>query len=161
LVPVRRAEACSFLDPICWVDSAIGFIQNLLEDVIDLVTDIITFDPAGIFDDINDILETTVCAGATPLDILGGDVAEAIFDSCQPGQPIEPEVQAQLEAYFRSSFATVTIHKECDFTDRNAITFGENIYFKKVDSNGNGYHPLCPFATPSCACQAGMDDVGF
>jgi len=151
LAPLPQAQACLFLNPICWVEKALDTLKDILGGVAELVSDIIELDPGEFFEDLADIAEDVlICdAGAetTLLELLGGNVAQELFDNCSSSQSIEAEVLAKLETYMRSSFDSVRIHTDCDFPlAREAITFGEHIYF----APGN-YHPLWDPSKGNCA----------
>jgi hypothetical protein len=150
VAPLPQAQACLFLNPICWVEKALDTLKDILGGVAELVSDIIELDPGEFFEDLADIAEDVlICdAGAetTLVELLGGNVAQELFDNCSSSQGIEPEVLAKLQTYMRSSFESVRIHTNCDFPlDREAITFGEHIYF----APGN-YHPLWDPAKGDC-----------
>jgi hypothetical protein len=102
---------CSLLDPLCW-----------LEDVICLI-------------------------GGRGSELVSKFV-EVDFDECAMApQRIEAAILAQLRLYFmQTSFDSVWIHRDCNLDgdvvpgSRDAITFGEHIYF------GPGqYHPFDPW----------------
>jgi len=145
LGPGKPAEACSVFNPICWVEEAVDFLEDVLEEIADIVVDVLTLDLEGLFDDIGDVFENVLCGGATLFSLAGGDIAEDMFDDCSASQLIEPEALAKLAQYFRSDFSEVRIHTDCngDFEGRGAITFGEHIYFK-----AGKYDPLCSSASP-------------
>ena len=134
------AAACSLLNPLCWIEEGVDFLTDLMEDVASLTGNVLTLDPEGAFNDLVDIGQNLVCA-TTPmivLDLIGADVAEALYNnSCADPHGIDPVTLDRLRPYFMSSFASVVIHKDCDFENRGAITFGEHIYFPH-----GGYHPL-------------------
>ena len=166
LYAARPAQACAFYNPLCWVEEAVDAIRDFLKGITMLVTDIVTLDPGEFFEDLAEIAEDTiVCDGAGVPQVsfaefvvlqVGAEVAETLFDDCKDSEPIEPEVLAELALYFRSDFSSVRIHKNCDFAiARNAITFGENIYFKPT-----AYTPTCQDSN-GCQCRDGFDTEMF
>jgi len=166
LYAARPAQACAFYNPLCWVEEALDVIKDLVVGVGMLVVDVVTLDPGEFFDDLVDISEDFIlCDGAGVPQVsfaeflvlqVGAEVAETLFDDCQASEPIEPEVLAKLETYFRSDLSSVRIHRDCDFElGRTAITFGENIYFKP-----GAYDPTCN-DPQSCSCRDGFDTEMF
>ena len=125
------AAACSWYNPVCWVEEGVDFFKDLVVDLGDLVQDIITLDPQGAFGDLADICENLVCAKArlTLVNLIGADVAESLYNNnCDAPHGIALDALAKLRPYFNSSLESVDIHENCDFSNRNAITFGEHIY---------------------------------
>jgi hypothetical protein len=123
----------------------VEYFSDLVVDLGELTWDVITLDPEGAFNDLVDIGENLVCGGITVLDLIGGNIAESLYNnSCAAPHGIAPEVLDKLRPYFHSDFTSVVIHEACDFTNRGAITFGEHIYFPRPDptTGAGGYHPL-------------------
>jgi hypothetical protein len=158
----RPAAACSVFNPICWVEGVVDFFQDYLREALELVIDVITLNPEDAFDDLQDIAEEVVCDTFTFEEMVGGNVAEELFNNCASSHPIEDAVKAKLERYFRSSFDSVRIHENCDQPlPRGAITFGEHIYFPPVNRlHKAGYYPLCS-TSDCCRCRDGIDVEGF
>jgi hypothetical protein len=133
----------------------------LAQGVGELVKDAARFRPLEFFRDLGEIIERIFC-GVRLLNLIGADVAEDLFNSCLGGQgPIEKDVIEQLKLYFPNvPFDSVVIHAGCDFSlDRDAITFGEHIYFSRT--RGVGYHPQCGLNDPPAFCRNGMFIPGF
>jgi Domain of unknown function (DUF4157) len=99
----------------------------------------------GAYHDLIDIGENYFCFNITLLDFIGAGVAENLYNnSCAAPHTIAPEVLEKLRPYFKSSFTSAVIHEDCNFSNRNAITFGEHIYFGRPNpANGvRGYRPM-------------------
>jgi hypothetical protein len=127
----------------------VDHFTDLVEDLGDLTWDVLTLDPEGVFNDLVDIVENLVCAAGsgtvTVLNLIGADIAESLYnDNCADPHPIAPEVLDKLRPYFQSEFTSVVIHEDCDFSNRNAITFGEHIYFGRPNpaKGVRGYRPM-------------------
>jgi hypothetical protein len=139
------------LNPVTWYEEAVDYFSDNVKGVLQLTWDVITLDPEDAWEDIKDIASNQVCFGR--LTVLGLAISaglEADFDECDfPPQAIEPDILAKLSLYFNSDFNSVRIHKGCNLDadlvpgneapNRNAITFGEQIYFKP-----DKYHPRDP-----------------
>ena len=130
--PGRPAARCRLppFNPLCWIEEGVDFFTDLVEDVASLAWNVFTLDPEGAYHDLIDIVENEVCFDIKLLDVIGAGVAEDLYNnSCAAPHPIAPEVLEKLRPYFKSSFTSVVIHEDCNFSNRNAITFGEHIYF--------------------------------
>ena len=145
----QPAAACSFYNPICWIEEGKDYFEDLAEDVADLAWDLLTLDPKEAWEDFKDIANNAVCGPLTPLSLAVSNGVKADFSECaSPHHPIAPPILAQLSLYFESSFDSVRIHEDCTLDgdivpgSRDAITFGEHIYFAR-----GAYHP--------------QDDAGF
>jgi hypothetical protein len=132
------------------VESAVAEIQDYLRHLISIAESVVTLDPEGVYDDVGELLrDKALCGGRELLAIAGGNIAEDMFNDCTDSHPLEDVVVEQLGYYFRSTFLgspveNVRIHEGCDFTGRNAITFGNDIYFRiRPDDGRSAYRPLC------------------
>jgi hypothetical protein len=142
------AAACSWWNPLCYLEEAGDYLWDTAQDVLELAWDTITLNPEEFFEDFTDIAYNNVCLFFTPLSLTVSAGIREDFDECASQHPIEPDILAKLSLYFPSSFDSVRIHDGCnldgDYTPgtRDAITFGEHIYFE-------AYHPGDPngFAT--------------
>ena len=176
----RPAAACSAFNPICWVESAVDTLKDVVVAVADLVEEVIELDPGDFFSDLKDIsLDLIVCDGLPfgsevafgelILTLAGSNIAESLFNECSGSAPIDPTLLATLEAYYGSDFSSVRIHQDCDIdefdVDRDAITFGEHIYFDTgeyvsycttfVCDGGTNANLACdPAADPAVACPS-------
>lgn len=151
------AAACPWYNPLCWLEEGVDYFSDLVGDLGDLTWDVVTLDPEGAFDDLVDIGENVVCGQLTVLNLIGGNIAQSMYNNnCAAPHGIAPEILDKLRPYFHSDFTSVVIHEACDFTDRNAVTFGEHIYFQRPDptTGALGYHPLD-------AASGTVDPAGF
>jgi len=145
-IPQPAAALPCWLNPLCLVDEGFDIVWDQATSTLDLAWNIVTLDPEGVYTDLKDIAQNLVCGigAVTVLNLIGADVAEGLYNnSCAAEHSIEPEVLAKLQLYFKPSiklfsggqspFKSVVIHEACDFSNRNAITFGDHIYFQKYD----------------------------
>ena len=124
LLAVPPPAAACLLNPLCWIEEGVDYFTDLVEDVASLAWNVFTLDPEGAYHDLIDIVENEVCFDIKFLDFIGAGVAEDLYNnSCAAPHPIAPEVLEKLRPYFKSSFTSVVIHEDCDFSNRNAITF--------------------------------------
>jgi hypothetical protein len=141
---------CPWYDPRCWLEEGFDFVWDSAKGAFELAKDIITPRPEDIWDDFKAIAKNFVCEKVTLLSLVVSNGLEEDFDECgKPPHAIEPEVLARLSLYFKSDLSSVRIHESCnlnadtipgnDSNERNAITFGEHIYFKT-----GYYHPKDP-----------------
>jgi Domain of unknown function (DUF4157) len=136
------AAACSWWNPAaCFVEVG-DYLWEQVKGVLELTWDVITLNPEEFFEDFKDVAYNEICWGLTPLSLALSAGVEEDFDECaSPPHPIEPDILAELGLYFKSSFDSVRIHEGCnldgDYTpgSRNAITFGEHIYFEDHEYN--------------------------
>ena len=160
----KPVEACSIFNPLCWVETAVDILKDRLENLVGIVGEILTLDPEGVIEDVTEIIEDEICGALSIIDVAGGNIAEELFDDCAVTHPLEDVVVEQLGFYFQSVFSSgapvedVRIH-ECDFTNRTAITFGNNIYFGEDSLGRSRYFPICNMSGPSCLDVDG-DGVG-
>jgi hypothetical protein len=137
LAVLSPAAACSWTKPWECLDEVGDYLWDQVKGAFELAWDVITLNPKEFFEDFEDIAYNQICWWFTPLSLAISAGIEEDFDECaSPAHPIEPNILAELSLYFKSPFDSVRIHEGCnldgDYTPgkRNAITFGEHIYFK-------------------------------
>ena len=133
LAAPQPTAACPFYNPICWIEEGCGLFHRPRGRCRVPRGNVFTLDLEGAFNDLVDIVENHVCGTIplTVLDLIGADVAEGLYNnSCDAPHGIAPVILDKLRPYFMSSFDSVVVHEDCDFENRNAITFGEHIYFR-------------------------------
>ena len=136
------AAACWYCGIVNAVENIGEFFKDLAIDLASLTANVVTLDPADAFDDLVDVFQDVACPAVSGFAVIGGEIAEALKnDRCDAPHSIAPEVLAKLSPYFHSSFDSVVIHENCDFSSGTAITFGEHIYFSG-DPHAYGYKPL-------------------
>ena len=155
------AAACSVWDPVCWIETGWDYVWDTVKGVLQLTGDVITLNFDEAFEDLQEVVLNYAC-GPGPsqlvplLSVAVSNGLEADFDdSCSPSHPIDQATLDKLKLYIKSPLDTVVIHEECNLDadvvpgneapNRNAITFGEHIYFKKRQPNNPPfYDPQTP-----------------
>jgi hypothetical protein len=145
--PQPAAAACWY-DPSCLVDAVLDPIFDTVKGVLKLTWNVITLDPEDAWEDLKEVGYNQICGpGLSVFTMAVANGLEEDFDECaSPPHPIELDVLEKLQLYIKSPLDTVHIHEGCnlnadvipgdDSSHRNAITFGEHIYFEPGE-----YHP--------------------
>jgi Domain of unknown function (DUF4157) len=145
------AAACgTWWNPACWVEAGLDYAWDMVKGVLKLTWDVITLDAEDAWDDFKEVAFNQICQpGLSLLTLAVSSGLEEDFDECaSPPHPIEPDVLDALQHYIQSPLDSVRIHEGCNLdadvipaqeSPRDAITFGEHIYFKP-----RAYHPQDP-----------------
>ena len=111
------AAACWYCGIVNAVENIGDFFKDLATDLAGLTANVITLDPAGAFDDLIDVFQDVACPALSGFGAAGGEIAESLKnDNCDAPHGLAPDVLDMLSPYFNSSFDSVVIHENCDFS---------------------------------------------